>query len=149
MELEYHQWGAKTRTFMLGPKPHLLTRIRPRSRKCLEGPHSMWSCREMFEGTSLRGLSSSDLTNVSQVNFGLTWVTFQEGPVTKIDFRCARKGQEHRNILGKTATTVLNALQYKVKNQLSRIANSSKTYSSDIYSILDYVSFPPWTSFKP
>ena len=122
---------------MLGPKPHLLTRIRPRSRKCLEGPHSMWSCREMFEGTSLRGLSSSDLTNVSQVNFGLTWVTFQEGPVTKIDFRCARKGtwvtfqegpvtkidfrcarkgQEHRNILGKAATTALNALHYKVKN---------------------------------
>ena len=71
----------------------------------------MWSCREMFEGTSPRGLSSSNPTNVSQVNFGLTWVTFQEGPAMKIDFRCARKGQEHGNILGKAATSALNALQ--------------------------------------
>ena len=85
-------WGAKTQIFMLGPKPHLLIRMRPRSRKCLERPHSIWSCREMFKGTSPRGLSSSDLMNVSQVNFGLTWVTFQEGPTTKIDFKCARKG---------------------------------------------------------
>ena len=36
-----------------------------------------------------------------------------------------------------------------MKNLLSGIANSSKTYSSDIYSIIDYVSFPPRTSFKP
>ena len=46
----------------------------------------------MVEGNGPRGLSSSDLTNVSQANFGLTWVTFQEVPTTKIDFRCARKG---------------------------------------------------------
>ena len=84
-------WGeAKTRTFMLGTNPHLLTRMRLKSRKCLKRPHSMWSCREMFEGTSPRGLSSLNLTNVSQVNFGLTWVTFHESPATKIDFRCAR-----------------------------------------------------------
>ena len=87
---------------MLGLNPHLLTRMYPRRRKCLERPHSRWSCREMFEGTSPRELSSSDLTNDSQVNFGLTWVTFQEIPATKIDFRCTRKGEEHENILGKS-----------------------------------------------
>ena len=58
----------------------------------MERPHSRWSYREMFEGTSPRGSSSSDLMNVSQVNFDLTWVTFQEIPAMKIDFRCARKG---------------------------------------------------------
>ena len=58
----------------------------------MEMPHSGWTCREMVEGNGPRGLSSSDLTNVSQANFGLTWVTFQEVPTTKIDFRCARKG---------------------------------------------------------
>ena len=77
---------------MLGLKPHLLTRMRLRGRKCLEMPYSRWSRREMFEGTSPRGLSSSDLTNVSQVNFGLTWVTFQEILAMKIDFRCTKKG---------------------------------------------------------
>ena len=58
----------------------------------MEKPHSRWSYREMFEGTNPRGSFSSDLTNVSQVNFALTWVTFQEIPATKIDFRCTRKG---------------------------------------------------------
>ena len=85
-------WGAKTWTFMLGLKPHLLTRMHPRRRKCLEKPHSGWSCGEMFEGTSPRGLSSSDLTNVGQVSFCLTWVIFQEIPTTRIDFRCVKKG---------------------------------------------------------
>ena len=51
---------------MLGLKPQLLTRIRSRRRKCLEMPHSKWSNKEMFKGTSPRGLSSSDLTIVSQ-----------------------------------------------------------------------------------
>ena len=85
-------WGAKTSTFILGLKPHLLTKMRSRRRKCLERPHGGWTCREMFEGNGPRGLSSSDLTNVSQVSFGLTWVNFQEIPATKIDFKCARKG---------------------------------------------------------
>ena len=83
--------GAKAWNFILGLKLHLLTKIHPRRSKCLERPHSGWSCREMFEGSGPRGLSSSDLTNVSQVNFYLTWVIFQEIPVTKIDFRCVRK----------------------------------------------------------
>ena len=46
----------------------------------------------MFKGTSPRESSSSDLTNVSKVNFVLAWVTFQEVPAMKIDFRCTRKG---------------------------------------------------------
>ena len=84
--------GAKAWNFILGLKLHLLTKIHPRRSKCLERPHSGWSCREMFEGSGPRGLSSLDLTNVGQTNFGLTWVTFQEIPATKIDFRCAKKG---------------------------------------------------------
>ena len=40
----------------------------------------------------VRGLSSSDLTNVSKVNFVLTWVTFQEALAVKIDFKCTGKG---------------------------------------------------------
>ena len=106
---------------MLGLKPHILTRMHPRRRKCLERLHSGWSCGEMFEGTSLRGLSSSDLTNVGQVSFCLTWVIFQEIPVTKIDFRCVKKGQEHGNILGKgcyhcikcTTAAFLTALMWR------------------------------------
>ena len=54
--------------------------------------HSKWSNREMFKGTSPRESSSSDLMNVSKVNFVLTWITFQEVPAMKIDFRCPRKG---------------------------------------------------------
>ena len=94
--------GAKTWTFILGLNPHFLTKMRPRRSKCLERPHSGWSCREMFEGSSLRGLSSSDLTNISQVSLCLTWVTFQEIPATKIDFMCIRKWKDHGNILGKS-----------------------------------------------
>ena len=76
---------------ILGLNPHLLTKMRPRRSKCLEKYHSGWSCGEMFKGNGPRGLSSSDLTNVSQVNFCLTWVIFQEILVTKIDFRSVRK----------------------------------------------------------
>ena len=43
----------------------------------------------MFKDTSPRESSSSDLTNVSKVNFVLT---FQEVPAMKIDFRCTKKG---------------------------------------------------------
>ena len=58
----------------------------------MERPHRRLPCREMFEGTGLRGLSSSDLTNVSQVSFCLTWVSFQDIPTKKIDFRGVKKG---------------------------------------------------------
>ena len=54
-------------------------------------PHSRGMNREMFKGTSSRESSSSDLMNVSKVNFVLTWITFQEVPAMEIDFRCARK----------------------------------------------------------
>ena len=54
--------------------------------------HSKRTNREMFKGTSPRESSSSDLTNVSKVNFVLTWITFQEVLALKIDFRCTRKG---------------------------------------------------------
>ena len=57
----------------------------------MERLHGRWSCREMFVGNDPRGLSSSDLTNVSQVSFCLIWVIFQEIPVTKIDFKGIRK----------------------------------------------------------
>ena len=73
-------------------RPQLLTRVRPRRRKRLGKPHSRWTNREMFKGTSSRESPSSDLTNVSKVNFVLPSVTFQEVPVMKIDFRCTRKG---------------------------------------------------------
>ena len=46
----------------------------------------------MFNDTSPRESSFSDLTNVSKVNFVLTWITFQKVPAMKIDFRCIRKG---------------------------------------------------------
>ena len=46
----------------------------------------------MFKGTSPRESSSSDLTNVSKVNFVLIWVTFQEAPIVKIDFRYTGNG---------------------------------------------------------
>ena len=46
----------------------------------------------MFNGINPRESSSSDLTNVSKVNFVLTWITFQEVLAMKIDFRCIRKG---------------------------------------------------------
>ena len=55
-------------------------------------PYRRWTNREMFKGTSLKESPFSDLTNVSKVNFILTWVTFQEVPAMKIDFRCTRKG---------------------------------------------------------
>ena len=73
-------------------RPQLLIRVRPRRRKHLGKPHSRWTNRKMFNGTSPRESSSSDLTNVSKVNFVLTWITFQEVPAMKIDFRCIRKG---------------------------------------------------------
>ena len=73
-------------------KLHLLARVRLRRKKRLGKPHSSWTNREMFKGISPRGSSSSDLTNVSKVNFVLTWVTFQEAPVVKIDFRGTGKG---------------------------------------------------------
>ena len=76
----------------MGLKPHLLARVRLRRKKRLGKPHSSWTNREMFKGISPRRSSSSDLTNVSKVNFVLTWVTFQEAPVVKIDFRGTGKG---------------------------------------------------------
>ena len=77
----------------MGLKPHLLARVHlRRRRKRLGKPYSRWTNRGMFKGTSLRESSSSDLTNVNKVNFVLTWVTFQEVPALKIDFRCTRKG---------------------------------------------------------
>ena len=77
---------------MLDLRPQLLTRVRLRRRKRLGRPHSRWTNREIFKGTSLRESPFSDLTSVSEVNFVLTWVTFQEVPAMKIDFRCTRKG---------------------------------------------------------
>ena len=84
--------GAKAWASVLGLKPPLLARVRPRRKKCLGKPHSSWTNREMFKGISPRGSSSSNLTNVSKVKFVLTWVTFQEAPAVKIDFRCIGKG---------------------------------------------------------
>ena len=46
----------------------------------------------MFKGISPRGSSSSDLTNVNKMNFVSIWVTFQEVPAMKIDFRFIGKG---------------------------------------------------------
>ena len=77
---------------MLGLKPRLLARVRPRRRKHLGKPHSGWANREMFKNTSPRESSSSDLSNVSKVNFVLIWVTFKEVSTMKIDFKCTGKG---------------------------------------------------------
>ena len=71
---------------MLDLRPQLLTKVRLRRRKRLGRPYSRWTNREMFKGTSPRESPFSDLTNVSKVNFVLTWVTFQEVPAIKIDF---------------------------------------------------------------
>ena len=68
-------WGAKAWTLILGLKPYLLIRVRPRRSKCLEKPHRGEPRREMFESTGPRGLSSLDLMNISQVSFCLTWVS--------------------------------------------------------------------------
>ena len=46
----------------------------------------------MFKGISSKGSSSSDLMNVSKMNFVSIWVTFQEVLAMKIDFRCTGKG---------------------------------------------------------
>ena len=75
----------------MGLNPHLLARVRPRRKKRLGKPYSSWMNREMFKDINPRGSSFSDLTNVSKVNFVLTWVTFQEAPAVKIDFRCTGK----------------------------------------------------------
>ena len=77
---------------MLGLKPRLLARVRPRRRKRLGKPHSGWVNREMFKNTSPKESSFSNLSNVSKVNFVLIWVTFQEVPAMKINFRCTEKG---------------------------------------------------------
>ena len=77
---------------MLCLKPRLLARVRSRRRKRLGKPHSGGANREMFKSTSPRESSSSDLSNVSKVNFILIWVTFQEVLAKKIDFRCTGKG---------------------------------------------------------
>ena len=53
----------------------------------------------MFKGISSRGLSSSDLTNVSKMNFVSIWVTFQEVLAMKIDFRYTGKGIRTRKYL--------------------------------------------------
>ena len=53
----------------------------------------------MFKGISPRGSSFSDLTNVNKMNFVSIWVTFQEVPVMKIDFRCTGKGIRTRKYL--------------------------------------------------
>ena len=53
-------------------------------------PHSGGA--KMFKSTSLRESSSSELSNVSKVNFVLILVTFQEVLAKKIDFRCTGKG---------------------------------------------------------
>ena len=58
--------------FDVNLRPQLLIRVRPRRRKRLGKPQSRWTNREMFNGTSPRKSSSSDLTNVSKVNFVLT-----------------------------------------------------------------------------
>ena len=53
----------------------------------------------MFKGISSKGSSSSDLTNVSKMNFVSIWVTFQKVPIMKIDFRCTGKGIRARKYL--------------------------------------------------
>ena len=55
----------------------------------------------MFKGISPRGSSSSDLTNVSKMNFVSIWVTFQEVPAMKINFRYIGKGIRTRKCLRK------------------------------------------------
>ena len=82
--------GARLKTFTLDLRPQLLTRVRPRRKKRLRKPHSRWTNREMFNSTSPRESSSSDLTNVSKVNFVLTWITFQEVPAMRIDSKCTK-----------------------------------------------------------
>ena len=84
-------WGAIVRakawTLILGLKPHLLMRMRPRRSKWLGRSQNRWSCQKRVEGRGPRRSSSSDRTNLSQAGIRVTWVIFQETPTMKIDFR--------------------------------------------------------------
>ena len=64
--------GGKDLNFYVEPQAPFTNKNASEEEKMLGNAHSRWSCREMFKGTCPRGLSSSDLMNVSQVNFGLT-----------------------------------------------------------------------------
>ena len=64
--------GGKDSNFHIGPQAPFTNKNASEERKCWEKPHSRWSYREMLKGTSSRGSSSSDIMNVSQVNFALT-----------------------------------------------------------------------------
>ena len=96
--------GVKAWTFVLGLKPHLLMGTRLRRSKWLEKSQSKRSCKERVKGSSPRGPASSDLTNVSQIGFRLTWVIFQEVPAMKRYFRRVKRWSGCRNILGKSCS---------------------------------------------
>ena len=84
--------GGQDLSFCVGFKAPFTNKSTSEEEERLGMPYSRWTNREMFKGTSPRESSSSDLTNVSKVNFVLTWVTFQKVSAMKIDFRCTRKG---------------------------------------------------------
>ena len=65
----------------------------------------------MFKSISPRGSSSSDLTNVSKVNFVLPWVTFQEAPAMKTTSDVQERDKNTEISKGKATTTALNTLQ--------------------------------------
>ena len=69
-------WGQKLELLYWALKPYLLMGMRSRRSKRLERLQSEWSCKERVEGSSLRGSSFSNLTNVSQIGIRLTWVIF-------------------------------------------------------------------------
>ena len=84
--------GGKNLNFYVGPQAPITNKSTSEEEKTFGKAHSRWTNREMFNSISPRESSSSDLTNVSKVNFVLTWITFQEVPAMKIDSRCTRKG---------------------------------------------------------
>ena len=66
----------------------------------MERPHSRWSNREMFKGTSPRGLSSSDLTIVSQSKLRLDLGNLLGNPSNKDILQVRKEGIRTRKYLG-------------------------------------------------
>ena len=64
--------GGKDLSFCVGLKTPFTNNNASKEEKMLGEAHNMWLYREVLKDTNSRKSYSSDLTNVSQVNFALT-----------------------------------------------------------------------------
>ena len=67
----------------------------------MERPHSRWSNREMFKGTNPRGLSSLNLTIVSQSELRLDLDNLPGNPSNKDILQVRKEGIRIGKYLGK------------------------------------------------